>query len=503
VTHHRFLRFAVVGIVAVGLNLILFAILVGRLGIDYLWATVVVFFLVNGYGFLANRRWVFAVTDRPTRRILRYYATMAASLGLNLLSMAFLVGGLRISYLIASVITSAWLAPVLYLTHDRVAFARKAHRGPRPHVLLVTHYYAEHGGGVEIVAGRLVALLGETLDIEWRAAGERIVEADSVRRPIRSWNGLERRFGLPIPIPSPGGVTALIDAVRAADAVWVHDLIYPANLVAAVTAISTRKPLVVTVHVGAIPYRNPVVRKVMAASLALTGRLLLTRAAAVGFVSERVQAEFLARWKMRRQLLIPNGVDPALFKPLAQPDRDRVRRELGLGDRRMVLFVGRFVERKGLHLLHELATRLPWIEWVFAGRGPLDPDSWRLANVLVERGRSGQALAELYGAADLLVLPSLGEGFPLVVGEALATGLPVLVDPSTIAGYRAASTVVEGEPVTGADAAARWQAHVAAILDHETSDAAAAAARVEFARSNWDWDRAAATYAAVFAEVMR
>ena len=55
-THHRFLRFAAVGVVAVGLNLILFALLVGRLGIDYLAATVVVFFLVNGYGFLANRR---------------------------------------------------------------------------------------------------------------------------------------------------------------------------------------------------------------------------------------------------------------------------------------------------------------------------------------------------------------------------------------------------------------------------------------------------------------
>ena len=159
-THHRFLRFAAVGVVAVGLNLILFALLVGRLGIDYLAATVVVFFLVNGYGFLANRRWVFAVTDRPTRRILRYYATMAVSLGLNLMSMAFLVGGLRVGYLIASVITSAWLAPVLYLTHDRVAFARKVDRGSRPHLLLVTHYYAEHGGGVEIVAGRLAALLG-------------------------------------------------------------------------------------------------------------------------------------------------------------------------------------------------------------------------------------------------------------------------------------------------------------------------------------------------------
>lgn len=502
---HRFLRFALVGVVAVGLNLILFALLVGRLGIEYLWATVAVFVLVNGYGFLANRRWVFLAADRPARRMLRYYATMAVSLGLNLVSMAMLVDGLKISYLLASVITSAWLAPVLYLTHGRVAFAPIGRAAGRPRVLLVTHYYPEHGGGVEIVAGRLADILSRDVDIEWRAArvGSHTSEKTAVvRSPMRCWNGLESRFGLPIPIPSPPAVFGILSAVRVADIVWVHDLIYPANLVAAITALASGKPLVVTAHVGAIPYRNRIVRGVMAFSVGMAGRWLLTRAAAVAFVSERVRAEFLARWHLRDERLIPNGVDLDVFKPLAPSERDRVRRKLGLRDAPAVLFVGRFVERKGLRLLQEFASDMPSVDWLFAGRGPLDPAAWALPNVHVERDRSGSSLAELYGAADLLALPSIGEGFPLVVAEALAMGLPVLVDPSTTAGYAAVAAVSESEPVLGADAVRRWEARMATILADTTTRAAMAPRRVEFAREHWDWDSAAATYAAVFADAM-
>lgn len=374
----------------------------------------------------------------------------------------------------------------------------------RRSVLLVTHYYPAHGGGVEIVAGQLATRLSTDVEIRWYAAapGQESVSHGVKVRPMRCWNGLERRFGLPIPLPSPPAIRSVVEAVREADLVWVHDLMYPANLVAAIAAINARKPLVVTVHVGAIPYRNRIVRRMMAATLALTGRWVLTRAAAVAFVSERVQTEFLARWRIRRQELIPNGVDVETFKPLSARECARVRGELGLVDRPVVLFVGRFVERKGLLLLKELAKRMPSTDWIFAGSGPLDPESWALPNVRVERERSGRTLAELYGAADLLVLPSVGEGFPLVVAEGLAMGLPVLIDPSTVAGYKAVAVVADDEAVLGPDAAGRWAARIRQMLTDRTGRAAMATRRVEFARSHWDWGRAAGAYARIFTEVL-
>ena len=501
VIRHRFLRYLIVGAGAVGLNLVLFASLVGGLGVQYLWATVVVFILGNAYGFAANRGWVYRVADHPGRRLARYYATVGVSLALNLLSMAFLVDGLKLSYLTASVITSAWLAPVLYLTHARVAFAQKQTQG-HTRVLLVTHFYPPHGGGVEIVAGQLASRVSMATDVIWFAAappGDAGVDGVALR-PMQCWNGLERRFGLPVPIPSPLAVLRLLGAVRASDIVWVHDLIYPANLAAAVTAMATGKPLVVTVHVGAIPYRSGVERRLMAGALAVVGRLVLTRAAAVVFVSERVRAEFLARWALRRETLVPNGVDFETFRPLARSDRQRVRDELGIGGQPMVLFVGRFVDRKGLPLLHDLAREMTEVDWVFAGRGPLDPESWHLPNVRVERQRTGRSVAELYAAADILVLPSVGEGFPLVVAEALASGLPVLVDPSTTAGYSAVASVAASEPTLGADAARRWARRIEEVIRGDTS--ASALARVEFARLHWDWDRAAAAYLRLFGDMV-
>jgi glycosyltransferase involved in cell wall biosynthesis len=371
-------------------------------------------------------------------------------------------------------------------------------------VLLVTDYFPTHGGGLEIVAGQLATRLSSTVDVHWYAAGPAggLTHPGLTLHPLRCWNGLERRFGLPVPIPSPRALMAVARDARAADVVWVHDLIYLANLVAAFAAVTAHNPLVVTVHVGAIPYRSRVVRWIMAATLALTGHWLLTRASAVAFVSERVQAEFLAQWRLRNARLIPNGVDLDSFQPLSGSDRDLVRRELGLGDRPTVLFVGRFVDRKGLPLLHALAKKMPAIDWLFAGRGPLDPTSWALPNVRVERDRSGRTLAELYGAADLLVLPSLGEGFPLVVSEALAMGLPVLVDPSTIAGCPEVESVSGSESVLGADALDRWAARIEEMLTDDKGRAAAGS-RVDFARSHWDWDRAAATYAALFAAATR
>jgi glycosyltransferase involved in cell wall biosynthesis len=283
-------------------------------------------------------------------------------------------------------------------------------------------------------------------------------------------------------------------------------------MLAATVAVMAGRPLVVTAHVGPIPYRSRIARAGMAAATSLTGRCLLTRASVVAFVSERVRADFKRRWHLRREMLLPNGVDFELFKPATAAERKRVRGELGLpggpgskGARAsagngggIVLFVGRFVERKGLGLLREVASRLPEVQFVLAGNGPMDPAAWQLPNVHVERSRRGPGIAELYAAADLLVLPSLGEGFPLVVEEALAAGLPVLVDPSTVAGHPPVEAVAEAEPVAGRDAPTRWAARIQALLA-EPATREGRRRRATFAREHWDWDRAAAEYMSIFA----
>lgn len=359
---------------------------------------------------------------------------------------------------------------------------RPTARGP---VLLVSAYYAGHGGGIEVVAGELSSRLG--LPVRWAASGEPPAPASTVAPlALRAGNAIERATGLPLPLLSPGALVALVRAVRGARAVWVHDLLYPATFTAACAALLLRRPLLVTIHVGEIAYPSPALRAAMRSALRLVTRLVLPRARAVAFVSARVEIEFARRLALPHAVLIANGVDADLFAP--SPERDAIRAELGLAGP-VVLFVGRFVERKGLALVRALAEARPELTFALAGAGPIEPERWGLANVRIFRGRRGPSLARLYAGADAFVLPSWGEGFPLVVAEALASGLPVLVDPETLAGWPQAAPWVATEPVAGPDAPARWARRLDELLVDRR-----AAERAAFARAEWDWERGAARY---------
>ncbi len=374
-------------------------------------------------------------------------------------------------------------------------------REPLMQVVLVSHYYPAHRGGIELVAGELAARLAARhgVDLAWHASdcdpapvlpGVRCV-------PARTCNGIERRLGVPYPIWSPRALRELVRAVRSADAVHLHDCLYLPNLVASLAARLARRPVLVTQHIGMVPYRNPVLRGLMFAAYRVLGRVVLGGAGRVTFVSEAVQNYFGRFVRFRTSpLLVPNGVDTRIFRPAEPAARTALREELGVpAGQPLLLFVGRFVEKKGLPVLRELAHLLPEARWVFAGWGPLDPEAWQFTNVSVARGRSGASLASLYQAADLLVLPSRGEGFPLVVQEAMACGTPALVSAETAGGCPDAASVLLAEALDPAPAGPRWAGRLRELLGQAGSLAALRTEAAAYARDNWSWERCADRYA--------
>jgi len=373
---------------------------------------------------------------------------------------------------------------------------------PPLRVTLVTHYYPAHRGGVERIAGQLAAQLARAgiAEIEWHASDCDPAPSDAagVRCvPARSCNFAERRLGFPYPLWTPAALRRLAQACREADVVHLHDCLYLANLVAFRAARRAGRAVLVTQHIGHVPYRNPLLRVVQRAANHSLGAWVLGGADQVVFESAAVR-EYFSRFVRfpNPPLVVQNGVDTEVFQPAPQAERLERRADLGVPPgKALLLFIGRFVEKKGLSVLRELAPRLPQAHWLFAGWGPLDPSRWGLVNVSTVHRPNVEQLSALYQAADLLVLPSVGEGFPLSVQEAMACGTPALVGAETASGCPEASGVLLAEPTGAPDTAERWAARLQTLLGSQRALQELRPRVARFAREQWSWEHCVGAYA--------
>ncbi len=368
-------------------------------------------------------------------------------------------------------------------------------------LLTVSNFFDTHRGGLEIVAGRLARELARRdIEVTWLASNVAPPgEAEGVRlASFRVWNVAERRLGVPWPILSPLALLRLWRAVGAADVVLLHDSLYMTSVATFLATRVRRRPLLVVQHIGHIPYANPLLRGLMAGANRLIAAPILRRAEQVVFISEFVR-EYFSKLRFRaRPLLIFNGVDTDVFRPASEAERADARAVFGFAAEPVALFVGRFVEKKGVHLIRRLAERRPDITFAFAGWGLVDPERWGLSNVRVFSDLSGARLADLYRASDVFVLPSRGEGFPLVVQEALACGLPV------VCGAESTRADLEAAPLLrGVDLTRSGEAAITDQLSQAIDEGLAARTpsdtlrRRRFVEARYAWSAAADRYAAI------
>jgi glycosyltransferase involved in cell wall biosynthesis len=306
-------------------------------------------------------------------------------------------------------------------------------------ILLVNNYYPEHVGGTESVAATLAAgYRRHGHEVRWIAGDihERPHAGHADDVPVRVWNGIER-LGFPYPLPNPLAVGRIGREVGWSQVVHLHDCLYAVNIATVVAALRQRRPVLLTQHVAKVPYPNPMVRGLQSFAYASLGRAVLSHADQVVFESEEVQRWFEPRVRFRRPtLILENGVDIDMFQPPSSQEKQALRQDLGVPDQRpFLLFVGRFVQKKGVHLLRPLIEATPEWSWLLIGReGDIDPSEWRLPNMRVLAPVDPARLRDHYAAADLLVLPSTGEGMPVAAQEAMACGTPAFLSAMTAAG---------------------------------------------------------------------
>ena len=363
-------------------------------------------------------------------------------------------------------------------------------------MLLLTHYFPTHRGGVEISAGRVANLMSERgYDITWIASDSDAPPEDMPKIrfvSVPANNFTENKLGIPYPLWSRKALSRIREALANADIVHIHESLYQGNVMGARMARKLGIPYVVTQHIGFIPYKNPLLRFILKTANKLVALPTLRGAKAVAFMSEITQAYFKSLgFEHPATELIPFGVNTEIFSPTGPSDKS----EFGFSnDLPMCVYVGRFVEKKGLPILRRLATANKNVQWAMAGWGPINPDEWGLPNVKVFRNLSGPTLAPLFRAADLFVMPSVGEGYPAVVQESMACGTPVLITTETAEGYSPAKPYLNAVPANDPD---QWEETAKRLLSDLDSLNATSESISEFAREHWSWSRCVDRYEAM------
>lgn len=188
-------------------------------------------------------------------------------------------------------------------------------------------------------------------------------------------------------------------------------------------------------------------------------RLTLPLAHKYIFVSQETERSYFGSsqlfspelWECRKSFTIYNGIDvQKIADRIARVDPRKKREEFGLlPEDEVLVTIGRLTEQKGqVHLVKAMRLVVevrPRTKLLIIGEGELRP---KLEQETQRQGLSGKVhfvgvrddVFEVLKCADLFVLPSLWEGLPMTLLEAMAVGTPVVA--TAVTGVR---EVIESE----------------------------------------------------------
>ncbi len=309
----------------------------------------------------------------------------------------------------------------------------------------IVHYLArmrlEDGGVVRAVLDLCGALAGRGHDVAVLTFDGTDAPADWLSGvPGRPRVVILGRRGGPLAMLSRAGASDAGASIAGADAAHLHVPWDPVCLQLARIARRARVPYVVGIH-GMLDdwcmEQKPLKKRLY---LAVAGRRMLERAAAVHVTAEAEGAQS-SRWYPRgRPVVLPLIFDLAQYESLPGPAlaRRKFGSAFGGDGRPVLLFLSRLHPKKRVELLIEAAAALAAEELdvsvLIAGTGePAYEQSLRERAARRVAGRveflgfvSGREKVSLYEAADVFVLPTSQENWGFVLLESLACGTPVI-----------------------------------------------------------------------------
>jgi glycosyltransferase involved in cell wall biosynthesis len=279
----------------------------------------------------------------------------------------------------------------------------------------------EVGGAERHVVGLAVALRrkGHEVAVACSASGELSDPLDGANVPVRPL--LDQLVKRRVSVVYARGLRRLVRE-RRFDLVHAH--VYASAAASALATVGTGVPLVVTEHTEGA-WQGRLAR--------LVSRFIYRRARRVIAVSSSIRGRLIGRDRVPPEKIsvIPNAVIPA---PDTSLDASGTLPDEWYGEP-LIGTVARLQPEKGVANFLKAAARAsvscPSARFLVVGDGPLREELLRLADRLGLRervrflGHRADARA-LIGLLDVIVVPSLTEGTPLIVLEAMAAGVPLV-----------------------------------------------------------------------------
>lgn len=284
--------------------------------------------------------------------------------------------------------------------------------------------------------------------------------------------------------------------------------ILPQGFTAALIGKLFRIPVVVTAHAGDVfPLNNPLFR--------LLSRFSINSAAAITVNSSFTKAA-VEKIASRTAKVIPMGVDLKLFSSASSSAAAAVRKKYAITGK-MLLFVGRLAEKKGVtYLISAMAAVVesyPQCKLVIVGDGPervaLVRQSQQLGlsgTVIFAGSVPNKLLPPYYRAADVFVLPSIvdsrgdTEGLGVVLLEAIAAGTPVVA--SNVGGIH--DVVIGGKTglLVEQKNSQQLPAAIIGLLGSSRLRRSLSAAATKHIGKNYSWQKVAGDFYGVYSAVL-
>jgi len=302
---------------------------------------------------------------------------------------------------------------------------------------------------------------------------------------IKDLNGISVETSFTVNIKGLRGLLFFISAsiklfslIRKYDINIIHaHFLIPPGLIAVLVGGLTRRKVAVTVHGSDIFIQasNPVLRRLT--------KYILKKADIIAVVDETIVekiSELEIEGVNEKIEITPNAVDLEKFNP---QNKSNFLQEIGLNTQKpVILFVGNLVAQKGLKYLLQAKKYLKYpAQLVIVGDGPLMGELQEIVNTDkiedVHFTGARRDINQIMPSADIYVLPSISEGFPITLIEAFASGLPAVA--TDVGGVKELVTPDVGFTVKPRDSQALKEALNNMLEDRERKNKMAKAAVIK------------------------